>query len=61
MISSETITGNHAQFHQQYIALRTKEQRVYDDATVSILPNVDETHIHYKEWMIRKHSARKII
>jgi hypothetical protein len=61
MISSETITGNHAQFHQQYIALRTKEQRVYDDATVSILPNVDAAHIHYKEWMIRKHSRRKII
>lgn len=48
-------------FEKQYIRLRCKEKRLYKDEEVSNLPYVPESHIHYKEWQLRKWSADKLV
>jgi 2-polyprenyl-3-methyl-5-hydroxy-6-metoxy-1,4-benzoquinol methylase len=48
-------------FEQLYIALRKREQRLYTDEQVMQLPDIDPSHLHYKEWRIRKHSAERLI
>lgn len=48
-------------FEQLYLAIREREKRVYTDAQVSTLPNVDIIHPHYAEWQIRKKSADRLI
>jgi 2-polyprenyl-3-methyl-5-hydroxy-6-metoxy-1,4-benzoquinol methylase len=55
-------TGNPNQnFERLYIALREQEQRLYTDEQVRQLPDIDPSHLHYKEWKIRKHSAERLI
>lgn len=49
------------EFEQLYIQLREKEGRVYPDDEVAKLPEIKNTHPYYKEWEIRKRSAKKII
>lgn len=48
-------------FERLYIALREQEQRLYTDEQVMQLPDIDPSHLHYKEWKIRKHSADRLI
>ena len=48
-------------FEQQYIALRSKEQRIYTDQEVARLPEIGPSHVHYKEWVIRKNSSQHLI
>ena len=52
---------NAVDFEQLYIGLRKKEGRVYSDAEVAILPYIHNTHPHYKEWLIRKHSCKALL
>ena len=54
---------NHAsrEFEQLYIDLRCREKRLYTDEEVAWLPDVNEDHIHRKEWEIRKASCKKLI
>src|ERR1700739_235600 len=47
-------------FAENYIRLRKKEERIYTDAEVSKLPDISASHIHYKEWLIRKQSCNKL-
>ncbi len=54
------ITSN-KNFEERYIALRRKENRIYSDKEVFQLPDIDVQHQHYKEWMIRKASVKKLI
>jgi ubiquinone/menaquinone biosynthesis C-methylase UbiE len=54
------ITSN-TNFEERYIALRRKENRVYSDEEVLKLPEIAVQHQHYKEWMIRKESIKKLI
>jgi ubiquinone/menaquinone biosynthesis C-methylase UbiE len=49
------------EFEQLYIDLRSYEKRVYTDEEVAWLPDVNENHIHRKEWEIRKTSCKKLI
>ncbi len=60
MNSSATYTAAE-EFEQLYTRLRQKEGRVYSDEEVVILPNLDNTHPHYKEWLIRKNSCRALL
>jgi SAM-dependent methyltransferase len=46
-------------FEEVYIRLRTKEQRVHDDAFVKQLPVVSATHPHAKEWLMRKKTQER--
>lgn len=48
-------------FSECYIALREKEGRIYTDEEVKKLPSINASHPHYKEWVIRKRSAAKLL
>ncbi len=49
------------EFEKIYIQLRQKEGRIYTDEEVAHLPDIAETHPHYKEWQLRKESSQKLI
>lgn len=46
---------------QQYIAVRQAENRLYTDAELALLPDIDSHHPHSREWAIRKRSSRAVI
>ncbi len=46
-------------FEEVYIRLRTKEQRVHDDAFVKQLPIVSSAHPHANEWMVRQKTQKR--
>jgi ubiquinone/menaquinone biosynthesis C-methylase UbiE len=48
-------------FESLYVRLRQKEGRLFGDHEVLQLPEVLPSHIHYKEWLVRKRSAEKVI
>ena len=48
-------------FEQMYIAVRDKEGRLYTDAQVAHLPDIDADHRYYKEWKTRKFAAVQLI
>jgi SAM-dependent methyltransferase len=49
------------EFESAYVDLRIAEKRMYSDEEVAWLPEVDEEHVHKKEWDIRKSSCTKLI
>lgn len=48
-------------FCDLYIDVRNREKRVLTDCQVMFLPDIEPTHIHYKEWQVRKRSAKRLI
>jgi ubiquinone/menaquinone biosynthesis C-methylase UbiE len=50
-----------SQFEEPYIALRKKENRLYDDEIVKRLPEIPKTHPLRNEWLHRKISLRKLV
>jgi len=48
------------EFESVYVDLRIAENRMYSDEEVMWLPEVDEQHIHKKEWDIRRYSCKKL-
>ena len=48
-------------FADLYIDMRYKEKRVLSDCKVMFLPDIEENHVHYKEWQVRKQSAQRLI
>jgi ubiquinone/menaquinone biosynthesis C-methylase UbiE len=48
-------------FEEQYISLRKKEGRLFEDEDVALLPHVAELHNLKKEWEIRKASCAQLI
>ena len=48
-------------FGNLYIDVRSQEKRVLTDCQVMFLPDIDPTHIHYKEWQVRKRSAKRLM
>lgn len=48
-------------FGDLYIDVRYKEKRILSDSQVMFLPDIDENHIHFREWQVRKQSARRLI
>jgi ubiquinone/menaquinone biosynthesis C-methylase UbiE len=57
-VSSTTVKED---FESQYIRLRQKEGRIYTDSEVVNLPVVHRSHLHYKEWVIRGRSAKRLV
>lgn len=43
-----------------YLEVREIEGRVYSDEVLLDLPDIDSSHIHHAEWMIRKSSLQKL-
>lgn len=58
-VTAPTETVN--DFGRLYLAIREREKRVYTDAEVSRLPDIDWLHPHYAEWQTRKRSASRLI
>lgn len=48
-------------FGQQYISLREKEQRIYTPGQVAQLPEISKDHVHYQEWLVRRHSCDRLL
>ncbi len=48
-------------FETLYTQLREAEGRIYKDEEVAQLPVISSSHVHYKEWLIRKRSSEKLI
>ncbi len=48
-------------FGDLYIDVRYKEQRVLSDKLVMFLPDIEPSHIHFKEWEIRKRSSQRLV
>jgi ubiquinone/menaquinone biosynthesis C-methylase UbiE len=48
-------------FEKKYIDLRNKEQRIYSDEELMLLPSIPKNHIHFNEWQIRKRSCNRLI
>lgn len=48
-------------FEQLYIQVRKKENRLYTDEEVALLPAVKKSNIHYKEWLIRQRSCNRLL
>lgn len=53
--------NNVEEFEQLYTRLRKKEGRMYSDEEVALLPAIQISHPHYKEWLIRKHSFKALL
>ncbi len=53
--------GINSLFEDLYIDVRRQEKRVYSDCELMFLPDIDPSHIHYKEWQTRKHSSQRLI
>jgi len=48
-------------FEDIYINVRKAEGRLYNDEDVKNLPEINNSHRYYKEWLIRKNSAVKLV
>jgi len=68
LISSKNILTDHLQssvagknFAKMYTASRQKENRIYSDEQVALLPFTEPSHIHYEEWQVRKRSGSRLM
>ena len=48
-------------FAAQYYEMRKNEGRIYTDAELRQLPNVDSFHIYHEEWQVRKNSCSRLL
>lgn len=48
-------------FSEQYYLLRKAEGRIYSDEEVASLPEINEQHKYFKEWLARKASAGRLV
>jgi ubiquinone/menaquinone biosynthesis C-methylase UbiE len=46
---------------EQYSRSRSRENKAYTDEEVALLPDIPEEHPHYREWLIRQRSCRRLI
>ena len=59
LLTPNVLTSN--AFEELYIALRLKEGRIFSEKEIARLPVVEASHQHYKEWLIRKRSCKKLL
>ncbi len=50
-----------SEFEQKYLQVREKENRIYKDEEVKLLPDIKNTHQHYNEWILRKKSLDRFL
>ncbi|RWY55695.1 class I SAM-dependent methyltransferase [Mucilaginibacter gilvus] len=48
-------------FEALYLGVRGLEQRIYTDEQLRQLPQIAPSHVHYKEWQIRKRSSERLV
>ncbi len=49
-----------SKFEEIYTAVRIAENRIYTDEQVRILPEIDPSHPHFREWQVRERSFRRL-
>ena len=49
-----------SEFENLYLKVRKRENRIYEDRLLKILPDINNLHPLYNEWRIRKKSLQKI-
>jgi SAM-dependent methyltransferase len=60
-VTYSKVQASGSDFEKLYARLRQKEGRYYEDDEVSILPVINASHRHYKEWVIRRHSCKALL
>ena len=50
----------HSDFADIYLQVRAKENRIYSEKEVSLLPSIAASHPHHKEWQLRQQSAQQL-
>ncbi|MCL6294424.1 class I SAM-dependent methyltransferase [Jejuia spongiicola] len=55
------ITKKQNVFSTTYIDVRKKEERVYTDEVVKLLPKITKTNRYFLEWKLRQKSTKRII
>src|ERR1700674_2532824 len=58
---NDTMIATEDKFEEMYISLRKKEGRCYTDKELVELPDISASHLHYKEWQVRRRSCRRLI
>lgn len=48
------------EFENLYLKVRERENRIYEDRILKLLPDINISHPLYNEWKIRKKSLRKL-
>lgn len=47
-------------FEETYIGLRRKENRIYTDKELALLPLIARDHPHFREWKMRQSSCKRL-
>jgi len=58
---SISAAGPDDHFEENYLNVRRKESRLYNDEEVFALPDIEKDHPHSAEWEIRKGSCRRLV
>jgi ubiquinone/menaquinone biosynthesis C-methylase UbiE len=58
---SISAAGPDHQFEENYLNVRRKESRVYNDEQVYALPEMEKEHPHHAEWRLRSASSQRLI
>ena len=58
---SISAAGPDDHFEENYLNVRRKESRLYNDEEVYALPDIEKDHPHSTEWKIRKASCRRLV
>jgi SAM-dependent methyltransferase len=58
---SISAAGHDDHFEENYLNVRRKESRLYNDEEVAVLPDIEKDHPHSAEWKIRKGSSSRLI
>ncbi len=48
-------------FEKLYFELRKKEQRIYSDEELALLPQIYKNHIHHDEWQLRQDASERLV
>ena len=59
--NQSALTFSETAFEKIYLDARQKESRLYSDEQVADLPFIDPSHLHSKEWAVRKRSALRLV
>jgi SAM-dependent methyltransferase len=60
MLYRRTKSAHLQDLETTYLSVREKEERIYSDDQVLILPKISRSHAQYKEWLIRQNSLGRI-
>src|SRR5688572_28959283 len=60
-IIGEADNSSGGTFENLYVQLPKKEQRFYTDEEVRKLPQIAATHPHFKEWLLREKTCKRLI